>query len=74
MEELDLREDGGFVLGNVGRQNMKQVPEEGRCHDGRLYSSRLIISLCSLEEVKDYSSNTMIKTVYKMNQHITKIE
>lgn len=53
---------------------MKQVLEEGGCHGGRLYSSRLIISLCSLEEVKDYSSNTMIKTVYKMNQHITKIE
>lgn len=37
-------------------------------------SSCLIISLCSLEEVKDFLSHTMTKTVYKMSQYITKTE
>ena len=41
---------------------------------GSCGSSCLIISPCSLEEVKDFLSHTMTKTVHKMSQYITKTE
>lgn len=67
MEELEVQKRKGLSKERSERENMEQYDRRADVKVGGCGGSYLIISPCSLKEVKDFLGDTMTKTVYKMN-------